>query len=110
MSLSPFDSFQSRFVTYLLNFPRTYIKLTVSKCLLLSPSKKKATKNTTLSLNYLCEIDITEIKVRTGTLKMRCLHRNFTLLPGGGGERERECKKNNVQLNEGVVITLKTAG
>ena len=23
MSLSPFDSFQSRFVTYLLNFPRT---------------------------------------------------------------------------------------
>ena len=24
MSLSPFDSFQSRFVTYLLNFPRTY--------------------------------------------------------------------------------------
>ena len=25
MSLSPFDSFQSRFVTYLLNFPRTDI-------------------------------------------------------------------------------------
>ena len=24
MSLSPFDSFQSRFVTYLLNFPRTF--------------------------------------------------------------------------------------
>ena len=27
MSLSPFDSFQSRFVTYLLNFPRTLIKV-----------------------------------------------------------------------------------
>jgi len=25
MSLSPFDSFQSRFVTYLLNFPRTKV-------------------------------------------------------------------------------------
>ena len=25
MSLSPFDSFQSRFVTYLLNFPRIYV-------------------------------------------------------------------------------------
>ena len=24
MSLSPFDSFQSRFVIYLLNFPRSY--------------------------------------------------------------------------------------
>jgi len=24
MSLSPFDSFQSRFVTYLLHFPRSY--------------------------------------------------------------------------------------
>jgi len=24
MSLSPFDSFQSRFVTYLLNFPRMF--------------------------------------------------------------------------------------
>ena len=24
MSLSPFDSFQSRFVTYLLNFPHIY--------------------------------------------------------------------------------------
>jgi len=26
MSLSPFDSFQSRFVTYLLNFPRNCAK------------------------------------------------------------------------------------
>ena len=30
MSLSPFDSFQSRFVTYLLNFPRTYPKSTIN--------------------------------------------------------------------------------
>jgi len=29
MSLSPFDSFQSRFVTYLLNFPRTTILPTI---------------------------------------------------------------------------------
>jgi len=27
MSLSPFDSFQSRFVTYLLNFPRRYLSI-----------------------------------------------------------------------------------
>ena len=27
MSLSPFDSFQSRFVTYLLNFPRIYANI-----------------------------------------------------------------------------------
>ena len=27
MSLSPFDSFQSRFVTYLLNFPRMLMEL-----------------------------------------------------------------------------------
>ena len=26
MSLPPFDSFQSRFVTYLLNFPRTLLR------------------------------------------------------------------------------------
>jgi hypothetical protein len=32
MSLSPFDSFQSRFVTYLLNCPRT-IKCNIIKCL-----------------------------------------------------------------------------
>ena len=34
MSLNPFDSFQSRFVTYLLNFPRSkanYIRITSSK-------------------------------------------------------------------------------
>jgi hypothetical protein len=29
MSLSPFVSFQSRFVTYLLNFPRMYMRLTL---------------------------------------------------------------------------------
>ena len=29
MSLSPFDSFQSRFVTYLLNFPRTLNKIQI---------------------------------------------------------------------------------
>ena len=29
MSLSPFDSFQSRFVTYLLNFPRINCELMV---------------------------------------------------------------------------------
>jgi len=30
MSLSPFDSFQSRFVTYLLNFPRNISSSTMS--------------------------------------------------------------------------------
>jgi len=30
MSLSPFDSFQSRFVTYLLNFPRISVLLTIN--------------------------------------------------------------------------------
>ena len=35
MSLSPFDSFQSRFVTYLLNFPRTKWRGLLSVTLLL---------------------------------------------------------------------------
>jgi len=30
MSLSPFDSFQSRFVTYLLNRPRISVYITIS--------------------------------------------------------------------------------
>ena len=30
MSLSPFNSFQSRFVTYLLNFPRIYLGCDIS--------------------------------------------------------------------------------
>jgi len=32
MSLSPFDSFQSRFVTYLLNFPRIIQLRSTYKC------------------------------------------------------------------------------
>ena len=37
MSLSPFDSFQSRFVTYLLNFPRTFVAV---QCMSLNSSYK----------------------------------------------------------------------
>ena len=51
MSLSPFDSFQSRFVTYLLNFPRT---ITLQKLMLPVPSRRGMCKTSfNFSLKYL---------------------------------------------------------
>jgi hypothetical protein len=72
-------------------------------------------ENTTTNLNYLCSIDTIEIKVYLLLYWMNWYIETvmFTLISHcvlEGGAREIQCKKNNVQLSEELVIALKTTG
>jgi len=70
MSLSPFDSFQSRFVTYLLNFPRTRIEVYVYPV----PTELKKTFHT---FNLMTGICYTQIELNRKLEKQGRIKENY---------------------------------
>ena len=71
MSLSPFDSFQTRFVTYLLNFPRRTTTVLYSMCFL-SVIYIYMSANAVMKLQIIFCNPITQIALLCVTITVLC--------------------------------------